>query len=151
MSNDTSEVCIVICIEWRWPRVTWIYWSDRWLLRYVWVDFRGVLGYPGALPGPNANNAGSDTWNSQYTFQWHCSSLLKSTDAPQHDWFTRWKNLCKCSLQMAISLVLGGPRPRNLIQSASTWNDDFESEISDTGDALLKKLWAVKNFQWWIY
>ena len=150
LSNDTFEVCTAICIEWRWPRVTWISWSDRRLLRYVGVDFRGVLGYPGALPGPNANNASSNTPDSQYTFQWHCPSLLKSIEAPQHDWFTQWKCLCKCSLEMAISPVLGELRPRNLIQSVSTRNNNSKSEMSARGDALLKKLWSVEHFQWLI-
>ena len=142
------EVCITISIKWRWPRVTWISPSTLRLPRYVGVDCRVVFGYPSALPGPNTNNAGSNTWNSQYILQWHCPSLFRSDGAPQHDWFTRWKNLCLCPLRLAISQVLDWLRPRNLIQSASTWNGDSESKMSAKGDALLKELWAVKNLQW---
>ena len=145
------EVCIAISVKWRWPRVTLISPSAPRLPRYEGVDFRVVFDYPSALLGPYANNATSDTQNSQCTFQWHCPSLFRSDGAPQHDWFTRWKKLCLCPLRLAISQVLDWLRPRNLIQSASTWNGDSESKMSAKGDALLKELWAVKNLQWLNY
>ena len=99
LRNQMFE-CIAISVKWRWPLGSLGFLHPP---RGCWgVVFR----YLGVLPGPNTNNATSDIWNSQYTFQWHCPSFFRSDGPSQHDWFTRWKKLCLCPLRLAISQVL---------------------------------------------